>query len=71
MEATVLLKKIINKGGVIGSCGELYVCDEDLASKYIIECSQQLYAESVKTLWGKQLVEQIGSFAELYKKNAS
>jgi hypothetical protein len=64
MEATSILKEIIRKGGVIGSCGKLYVCDEALATKYIIECSNQLHSESVRKLWGESLVKQIAHYGQ-------
>jgi hypothetical protein len=70
MKSTALLKKIINKGGLIGSCGKLYVFDEGLATQYIIECSKQLHSEAIRNLWGKKLVEQIESYTEFSKKMA-
>ena len=62
MKAIVLLKKIVGKGGIIGSAGRLYLNDEKLATQYIIECSYQLKAKSMKKLWGSELVKQIALF---------
>ena len=62
MGAKVLLKKIISKGGIIGASGKLYVSDERLAAQFILECSEQLHTEAVRTLWGKQLAGQIAKY---------
>ena len=62
MDTIGLLKKIINKGGIVGSSGRLYLGNEMLAAQFIIECSKQLHAESVRALWGTQLMKEINSF---------
>lgn len=59
MDAISLLKKIISKGGVIGSSGKLYLGNEALAAQFIMECSKQLHIESVRALWGAQLIKEI------------
>jgi len=71
MQATTLLKKIISKGGVIGSCGKYYANDEALATDYIIECSQHLHISTVRNLWGKQLVKQIDEHKIRFTKKCS
>jgi hypothetical protein len=62
MKATTILKRIILKGGVIGSAGKLYISNEILAGQFVIECSMQLHTETMKTLLGKDLVEQIEAY---------
>ncbi len=69
MDPVIILKKIIDKGGVIGTSGKLYVKDKYLASKYIIECREQLHPNScVFSLWGKELVKEITDYDKKLKK---
>jgi hypothetical protein len=67
MDAIKLLKEIVNKGGIIGQSGKLYLENEVLAGSYIIECSFHLERQAMKKFWGKKLIEKIARFKKKHE----
>jgi hypothetical protein len=58
---------VIAKGGLFGICAEQYINDEQYATLYIIELSEQCHVESVQRHWGADLVADILAFAKHYQ----
>lgn len=63
-EAKNILLRIINKGGLIGKCGEFCLHDPQKTSDFIIECSEQCHHYSTKRMWGEELVSDIVKYAQ-------
>lgn len=60
--ASVLLERIIKKGGIIGKCAEFYAIDEIKADEFIRECSQQIHNPGAIRHWGQELVSDISKY---------
>jgi hypothetical protein len=65
METLILLKEIINKGGLIGTCAKFYETDEEKAAQFINECSEQCHVQNIQEFWGEELIKNIIQ----YRKN--
>jgi hypothetical protein len=57
-----ILEKIVEKGGLYGSCAELYLNDRVKGSFYISECFEQCHLQSSIDHWGIELVLEIINF---------
>lgn len=58
-----ILKRVIDKGGLLGECAGYYINDEKLATIYIIELSEQCHVEHIQKSWGTSLVNDIIEFS--------
>lgn len=62
-ETSILLNRIISKGGLMGYCAKIYLNDEKQAMAFIKECSEQCHNKPAIELWGEELVLEIIIFA--------
>ncbi len=67
--ASRILEKIIEKGGLYGKCAKIYQGDSEKESLFIKECAQQCHNELAKELWGKRLVDEILNFNKESNEN--
>jgi len=58
-----LLKKIIDKGGLLGACAEIYLNDDEKSSLFILECSEHCHSPSMLKHWGNELVDEITDYS--------
>lgn len=65
-EATIILEKIIRKGGLIGRTAKLYAGDKEKAAQFIKECSEQCKNRAAQELWGEELVRQIQDYSKRF-----
>lgn len=63
-EASEILKQIIEKGGLVGQCGKLYLDDSEKAARFIKECNEQCHNELAINQWGEKLVSDIKKLSE-------
>ncbi len=54
-----LLKRIIEKGGLMGSCAKLYLDNVTAAEIFIKECKAQCHNRFAVEYWGEELVRDI------------
>lgn len=54
-----ILTEIISKGGLLGTCAKLYLHDELMGHKFILECSEQCHIDFTSEYFGKELVTEI------------
>ena len=67
-----ILKHVIAKGGLLGVCATHYINDEQDATQYIIELSEQCHVSNLKRHWGRGLINDILIFARHHRaKNNS
>ena len=59
-----ILKRVISKGGLLGICAEQYIEDEQQATLYIIELSEQCHTDNIQKAWGQKLVDDIIAFSK-------
>jgi hypothetical protein len=71
MESTQLLERIINKGGIMGSCAKMYIYNKELANEFILECYYQCHNNSATQLWGEELIIDIRNYINDLKKQKS
>ena len=64
IEASILLERIISKGGLYGSAAKMYAGDKEKTEQFILECSEQCHNRSAVNQWGEDLVEEIKTFRE-------
>lgn len=64
LEVSLILEKIISKGGLMGKCALLYKNDSELTDKFIRECSEQCHNAMTIQYWGEDLVDEIKTYAE-------
>lgn len=64
-----ILNRIINKGGLLGSCAMLYIDNEDCSERFLSECYQQCHIEELIKFWGKELIEDIIKYNNEYTIN--
>jgi hypothetical protein len=65
-----ILKQIINKGGLLGKCASLYVNDEPMAHKFILECSEQTHCAMLIDYFGIDLISEIENYSKEFDKIA-
>lgn len=70
MNATKILSRIIEKGGIIGKCAEIYSTDIEKADLYICECHDHINTESCLELWGNDLIKEIKKYYKNRKRPA-
>ena len=64
MDSIILLKRIAEKGAVIGRCAKLYLNDNSKADQFIKECAEQCHRKSAKELWGVDLTNDILAYSK-------
>lgn len=62
-----ILKDLISKGGLMAGCAKLYLNDEVMGSRFIIECSEQCHNELAFEYWGSELVLDIIKYSKQFK----
>ena len=62
-----ILENVIAKGGLLGICAKHYINDDEQATQYIIELSEQCHVDSVQKLWGSTLITDIIIFSRYYQ----
>jgi len=55
LESIEILKRIIPKGGIFGSCAEMYINDEKKAHQFVIECFEQCHNQPMVDYLGEDL----------------
>ena len=63
-----ILKAIISKGGLMGSCAKIYLDDEVMGHQFIIECSEQCHTQLTNEYFGSELVSQIAKYSTDFNK---
>jgi hypothetical protein len=64
MDTIILLKRIVDKGAVIGRCAKLYLHNNSKADQFIKECAEQCHRKSAKELWGEVLTNDILAYSK-------
>ena len=59
-----ILKAIISKGGLLGSCAKIYLNDEVMGHQFIIECSNQCHTVLIAEHFGSELVSEIVKYSK-------
>lgn len=62
MKGKLILKRIIERGGLVARCARMYVHDDILTRQFIIELSEQCHLDEFKGYFGKELVNDINNF---------
>lgn len=62
-----ILEKVIAKGGLHGICAKRYIANEQLATRYIIELSEQCHVDSLQKSWGGSLITDIVTFSRRHQ----
>lgn len=62
MKGEFILRKIIEKGGLMACCAKMYIDDETLTRQFIIEISEQCHIEEFRGYLGQELISDISSF---------
>ncbi len=65
-EQNKIVKDIISKGGLMGCCAKLYQEDNQMADKFIFECSEQCHTILLVDYFGKELINDIISYTKKY-----
>lgn len=65
---TVILNKVICKGGLFGITAKLYIDDKALADQFIIELSEHCHVGCAQRFWGNDLVEEIVNYSSELKQ---
>ena len=65
-----ILKRIVNKGGLMAVCAKLYLNDEVMARQFIIDCSEQCRYELAIEYWGNKLVLDIIEYGKQFKEKS-
>ena len=65
-----ILKQIISKGGLLGRCANLYVNDEPMAHKFILECSEQSHHKMLIDYFGIDLISEIENYSKEFNEIA-
>lgn len=63
--ALELLDRIIEKGGLIGSCAKMYANNVTLADNFIRECKEQCHNKMTEEYWGEDLVADIINYPSI------
>lgn len=63
-----ILEKVIAKGGLLGICAQRYIGDEQMATLYIIELSEQCHVDNLQRSFGKKLIHDILTFSTHHKQ---
>ena len=63
-----ILKAIISKGGLMGSCAKIYLDDEMMGHRFIIECSDQCHTALIAEYFGSELVSDIVKYSKGFSK---
>lgn len=63
-----ILKAIISKGGLMGSCAKIYLNDEVMGHQFIIECSEQCHTQLTTEYFGSELVSEIVKYSKGFNK---
>lgn len=58
-----ILENVIAHGGLLGICAERYIENEDQATQYIIELSEQCHFDILQRSWGERLISEIIAFS--------
>lgn len=67
---TSILKNIISKGGLMGDCAKLYLNNEVMTHRFIIECSEQCHHELAIEYWGNELVLDIINYGKEFNEKS-
>lgn len=62
-----ILENVIAKGGLFGICAKYYINNEQYATQYIIELSEQCHAENMQLFWGISLSNDILAFSQRHQ----
>lgn len=54
-----LLCKIIDKGGLFGAIGKLYLEQGETEHEYLLECYDQVHLPGAAGFWGIELVDEL------------
>lgn len=57
-----ILERVSIKGGLIGACASIYIHDEKLGKKFIVELSEMCIVEDYRTFLGDKLVRDINEY---------
>lgn len=68
LDKVKILKKIIDKGGMMGYVAKLYIADDKKAHQFIIECAEQCHNQNAVTLWGNGLTREIIKYCNATNK---
>lgn len=60
---TEILENVIAKGGLFGICAKHYINNEQYATRYIIELSEQCHIQNMKEFLGRTLRNDILAFS--------
>lgn len=63
-----ILKAIISKGGLIGSCAKIYLNDEVMGHQFILECYEQCHTQLTIEYFGSELVSEIEKYSKGFNK---
>lgn len=66
---SILLNRIVEKGGLMAACAKLYLFDMKKAGQFICECYEQCHNPRAINLWGEDLVSEIINFKHQLKQN--
>lgn len=61
-----ILKDLISKGGLMAVCAKLYLNDEVMGRRFIVECSEQCHHELAFEYWGNKLVLDIIKYSKQF-----
>ena len=61
------MEKIIQKGGLMGSCAELYKDDPALSDTFVRECAAWQNHFTFYKFWGQQLAAEIICYTMKYR----
>lgn len=65
-----ILTRIIEKGGLYGSCANLYFNDSYKSHQFLMECSEQCHHASLIEFFGTDLISDITNYSQLFKNVA-
>ncbi len=65
-----ILARIIEKGGLYGSCAKLYFNDSYKSHLFLIECSEQCHHTSLIEFFEDELIFDILNYSQTFKKVA-
>lgn len=65
-----ILTRIIRKGGLYGSCANLYFNDSYKSHQFLMECSEQCHHTSLIDFFGDELIFDILNYSKTFKRIA-